>query len=514
MKFFSNLKYDLPASIIVFFVALPLCLGIALASGAPLFSGIIAGIVGGVLVGALSGSALGVSGPAAGLATIVLAYIITLGGSWEAFLLVVMVAGMIQIIMGFIGLGTIAYYFPSSVIKGMLSGIGLIIIIKQIPHSIGYDFNSTQDFSLESLNLGSCIFDPQTTCIFFNEGAALISIISLLMLILWEGVLAKKYRFFKAVPAPLAMVVLGIIFTNLFANGFLPFTLAAEHLVKIPLASNAGEFFGQFSRPDFSQISNPQIYWMALVLAIIASLETLLSTEACDKLDPQKRVTPTNRELKAQGVGNIISGLIGGLPITQVIVRSSANVTFGAKTKLSAILHGLILLGAIIAIPTLLNMIPLASLACVLLAVGYKLAKPSLFKQMYQLGFEQFIPFIITIVTMIFTDLLTGVGLGMAVALLYLIYHNFCNAYVQIKDDQNQPDQHIFKLAEEVSFLNKGRILKMLSEIPANSKVIIDGRASKVIHHDVIEIIKDFQISSPAKNITLELQGIDLASSK
>ncbi len=498
MKIFSNLKYDLPASVIVFFVALPLCLGIALASGAPLFSGIIAGIVGGIVVGALSGSALGVSGPAAGLAIIVLGYIATLGGSWEAFLLVVVMAGIIQIIMGFIGLGTIAYYFPSSVIKGMLTGIGLVIVIKQIPHALGYDL------SLAEVSVNN----------FFTQGVLIISLTSFVLMILWEGALAKKYKFFKAIPAPLAIVVLGIIFTNLFSQGLLPFSIQAEHLVKIPVASNVVEFFGQFNSPDFSQITNPQIYMMALVLAVIASLETLLSTEACDKIDPQKRLTPTNRELKAQGVGNIVSGLIGGLPITQVIVRSSANVSFGAKTKLSTILHGFVLLAAVVTIPNLLNMIPLASLACVLLAVGYKLAKPTLFKQMYNLGFEQFIPFIVTVIGVVATDLLTGVGLGMVVALLYLIYHNFSHAYVKIKDEKSANHKHVFKLAEEVSFLNKGSILKMLSDLPKGAQVVIDGRDSKVIHHDVIEIIKDFQVSAPSKNISLELKGIDFRKFK
>ena len=514
MKIFSHLKHDIPASIIVFFVALPLCLGIALASGAPLFSGIIAGIVGGVVVGTLSGSALGVSGPAAGLATIVFGSIISLGGSWEIFLLVVVIAGIIQLIMGYLSLGTIAYYFPSSVIKGMLTGIGLIIIIKQIPHALGYDSNFIKDFGLENLSIGTCILELKTACQIFTKGAILISVTSLALLIFWDVVLAKKYQFFKAIPAPLAVVVLGIIFTNLFSQGLLPFGLGEEHLVKIPISSSVGEIFGQFHRPDFSQINNLQIYPMALVIAIVASLETLLCTEACDKLDPQKRLTPTNRELKAQGIGNIISGLIGGLPITQVIVRSSANVTFGAKTKLSTILHGLILLGAVISIPGLLNMIPLASLACVLLAVGYKLAKPSLFKQMYCLGFEQFIPFVATVIAMVATDLLTGVSIGMVVALLYLIYHNFRNAYSKVEDVEGRHQEHVFKLAEEVSFLNKGSILAMLSKLPEGAQVVIDGRHSKVIHHDVIEIIQDFQISAKSKNISLECKGINFKKFK
>ncbi len=514
MKIFSHIKHDFPASIIVFFVALPLCLGIALASGAPLFSGIIAGIVGGIVVGVLSGSSLGVSGPAAGLATIVFGYIASLGGSWDTFLLVVVISGVIQLIMGYIGLGTIAYYFPSSVIKGMLTGIGLIIIIKQIPHALGYNSQFIKDFGLENLDIETCLSELGTACKFFTSGAVLISATSLILLILWEMILAKRYQLFKTIPAPLGMVVLGIIFTNLFSHGLLPFELNADHLVKIPSSSSVWEFLGQFSSPDFSQISNLQIYPMALVVAVIASLETLLCTEACDKIDPQKRLTPTNRELKAQGIGNIVSGLIGGLPITQVIVRSSANVTFGAKSKLSTILHGVILLGAVISIPNLLNMIPLASLACVLLAVGYKLAKPSLFKQMYRLGFEQFAPFVVTVIAMVATDLLTGVGLGMAAAISFIIYNNFLNPYSKVEDEEGKHHEHVFKLAEEVSFLNKGSILKMLSDIPSGASVVIDGRHSKVIHHDVVEIIRDFQISSKSKNISLQLKGIDFRKFK
>ena len=510
MKIFSQFRYDLPASIIVFLVALPLCLGIALASGAPLFAGIIAGIIGGIVVGAFSGSALGVSGPAAGLATICFSYISTLG-SWEAFLLVVMIAGIIQLAMGYLKLGTIAYYFPSAVINGMLTGIGCVIIIKQIPHAIGYNSDFDSEYS-EHL-FGNLSLD--LLCQAITPGVILISSISILLLIFWESFLSKKYKIFQIIPAPLVVVILGITQVSLFARGILPFTLEKNQLVEIPTFHSFAEFFGNFKFPDFSQISNLQIYSMALVVAIIASLETLLSTEACDKIDPQKRVTPTNRELKAQGIGNILSGLIGGLPITQVIVRSSTNVTFGAKTKLSTILHGFILLIAVITIPALLNLVPLASLACILLVIGYKLAKPALFKKMYRLGAEQFVPFIITVIGVVALDLLKGIGLGMAVAIAFIVFNNFRNSYHRIEDKTaTSSNKHMFKLAEEVSFLNRGSILQMLNNLPGGSDVVIDGSHSKVIHHDVVEILKDFQMSAKSKNISLQLIGIDFKKLK
>ncbi|MCE3254734.1 MAG: dauA 2 [Rickettsiaceae bacterium] len=510
MKIFNILKHDLLSGLIVFFVALPLCLGIALASGAPLFSGIIAGVIGGIIVGSLSGSALGVSGPAAGLATIVFANIAALGGSWESFLLVTLVAGIIQLTLGCLRMGTIAYYFPSSVIKGMLAGIGILIIVKQIPYLIGYDSN----FGEESENISNiAIFTKIGIEGSFTIATILIGLISLVILIIWEF-LAKFHNFFKAIPAALAVVLIGIGFYNLIAAQIIPFPIPPHHLVEIPVSSSAAQFLENFYTPDFTQITNPQIYVMAIVLAIVASLETLLSVEAIDKIDPEKRITPANTELKAQGVGNIISGLIGGLPITQVIVRSSANATFGAKSKASTIFHGIILLFAVILIPQYLNMIPLASLAAILIFIGYKLAKPSIFTKTYKLGSEQFFPFIITIVGMVAFDLLKGVGFGMAVALGYVIYHNLKNSYHRTEDSSGKHKEHIFKLAEEVSFLNKGGILQMLKSLEKGSKVVIDGSNSRVIHHDVVELIRDFQTTAKSKNIELELRGIDFRKFK
>lgn len=407
----NNLRYDLPASIVVFFVALPLCLGIALASGAPLFSGIIAGVVGAVVVGSISSSRFGVSGPAAGLAVIVLSYVTTLG-SWENFLLATVLAGMIQLAMGFMRLGTIAYYFPSSVINGMLAGIGIIIIIKQIPHALGYDAPNDNDF-IESLTLNNLI-DLEQTATHLTPAAIIISIVSLSLLIFWESFLSKKHKIFRLIQGPLVVVIFGII-----ASTFLE--LKDHQIVQLPVSESFNDFIHHFTFPNFDQLKNHQIYAMALVIALVASIETLLSVEAIDNLDPHKHVTPTNRELKAQGLGNMVSGLIGGLPITQVIVRSSANLQFGAKTKISAIIHGFLLLIAVVTIPKILNMIPLASLACILLFLGYKLAKPEVFRKAYDSGLQNFTPFVATIAGMITLDLLKGVAIGIAVAMLYRI---------------------------------------------------------------------------------------------
>lgn len=503
----SHLRNDIPASIVVFFVAVPLCLGIALGSGAPLFSGIIAGIVGGIIAGAASGSSLGVSGPAAGLAVIVLGAIATLG-SWPAFLLAVVIAGVIQLLAGFLKLGFVAYYFPSSVIKGMLSGIGLLIILKQLPHAFGYDKDFEGDELFFQLD-GETTFSSLTQMLkFLNPGVILISFICLAILLLWDLVLTKKHRVFSIINGPLVAVMAGILLNYLYIQGVLPFMLQPDQIVSLPVASSASEFFGQFTLPDFAQITNPQVWSIAFVMAIVASLETLLCVEATDKLDPEKKVTPTNRELKAQGLGNIVSGLIGGLPITQVIVRSSANITFGAKTKMSTILHGVYLLVCAITIANVLNMIPLATLATILFIVGYKLAKPSLFKTMYRQGREHFIPFLATVISILLTDLLTGIGIGMAFAVFYLLLNNYRNAY-DIRDVSNSPHDHHIVLVEEVSFLNKGGILQKLNEIPENSKVLIDATRTKYIHRDVVEIIEDYQVHAKTmKNIDVEVKGL------
>jgi MFS superfamily sulfate permease-like transporter len=502
----SNLKNDLPASIVVFFVAVPLCLGIALASGAPLFAGIIAGIVGGIVVGTASGSPLGVSGPAAGLAVIVLTSIAALGGSFTAFLTAVVLAGVIQLILGFAKAGFIAYFFPNSVIKGMLTGIGLLIILKQIPHALGWDKDAMGDdefFQADGQNTFSEIFKAFD---FITPGAIIIAAISLAILILWDKVLIKKSKIFQIIQGPIVVVIIGIIMNYFYNTGVLDFSLNAKQVVSVPVPHSISDFFAQFTFPDFSAITNFEVWKIAVVLAIVASLETLLCVEATDKLDPDKRITPTNRELKAQGLGNIVSGLIGGLPVTQVIVRSSANINFGGKTKMSAILHGVFLLISAITLASVLNMIPLASLAAILLMVGYKLAKPALFKEMYKLGWEQFIPFTATVVAILATDLLKGITVGILFGIFYTLRHSYRNSHhlKEIETTENGQEVRLLELAQEVSFFNKASVLKVLDAIPANSKVIIDYSKSKSIAHDVIELIKDYETNAKTKNITVE----------
>jgi MFS superfamily sulfate permease-like transporter len=477
------LKEDLPAGLVVFLVALPLCLGIALASGAPLFSGIIAGIIGGIIVAFASGSALSVSGPAAGLTVIVLNGITTLG-SYDQFLVAVAIAGVLQIVLGYLKAGVIGYYFPSSVIKGMLAAIGIILILKQLPIAIGYNKAIAQSYHM---------------------GSIIIASISIGIILFWDLPMLKKYVFFKYVPGALIAVLVGVAL-NLFFNANMPaWALSADALVKLPVAKNTTEFIGQFTLPNFSALGNYQVYVVAITIAIIASLESLLSTEAADKLDPYKRVTPTNRELKAQGLGNLISGMIGGLPMTAVIVRTSANVNAGAKTKLSAIFHGLLLLISVVAFASILNQIPLACLAAVLLVVGYKLAKVALFKEMYKLGWEHFIPFIVTVVAIQFSDLLKGIALGMLVAIFYILRTNFRRDYEIHQEKKSEGGAINIILSEHVTFINKGSIAKKLSDIQNDTIVTIDASKSHYIDIDVLEIIYDFQIAAKLKNIEVNL---------
>lgn len=506
---FKEMRSDLSASIIVFFVALPLCLGIALASGAPLFSGIIAGIVGGIVVGIASGSPLGVSGPAAGLAVIVLTAIETLG-SWPLFLLAVVLAGIIQLALGFAKAGFIAYFFPSSVINGMLTGIGLLIILKQIPHALGYDKGESDGLSYLQVNGEVTISSIFKAFDVFTPGAVLIAIISISLLIFWDVVLTKKHKLFKLIQGPVVVVAVGILMSYLFQNGFLNFTLDEKHLVELPMINSFPEFINQFTIPDFSGLTNFDVWKIAVVLAIVASIETLLCVEATDKLDPFKRITPTDRELMAQGIGNIAAGMIGGLPITQVIVRSSANISFGGKTKLSAILHGFFLLVSAVTVGPLLNKIPLSSLACILIMVGFKLAKPSLFKKMYQLGGEQFIPFLATIIGILTTDLLKGIFIGLIFSIFYTLRHSYRNAY-SLKDEiitEAGKTIHNIVLAEEVSFFNKANIMQALDAIPSNSEVVLNCSNSKSISYDVIEVIKNYKNSAPLKNVSFKTIGL------
>ncbi len=489
---FKNLKSDIPASIVVFFVALPLCLGIALASGAPLFSGLIAGIVGGIVVGAFSGSAIGVSGPAAGLAAIVLVAISTLGG-FENFLLAVVLGGIIQVAFGVLKVGVIGYYFPSSVIKGMLTGIGIIIVIKQIPYFFGYDKTLAANASFTEM------FN------YISPGATLVACVGLAILIIWNVWLSKLHKVFQIVQGPLVAVAVGIIYYIMTKDNS-TWSIDQSMLVSVPTPEDLSSFLGQFSSPNFEQITNPQIWVTAFTIALVASLETLLCVEATDKLDPRKRVTPTNRELIAQGSGNIISGLIGGLPITQVIVRSSANIQSGGRTKASAIIHGFLLLISVLIIPTLLNKIPLAVLAAVLFIVGYKLAKPALFVTIYKQGWKQFIPFIVTVLGIIFTDLLVGIGLGLAVGIIVILIKSYQNShFLHIEDKTNGTQKLKMTLAEEVTFINKGAILNELEHISVDTKLEIDVRKTRFLDYDIIEILDDFSLKAKNRNINITL---------
>ena len=500
----KNFKDDIPASIVVFLVAMPLCLGIAMASGAPLYSGLISGVIGGIVVGSLSGSPLGVSGPAAGLAVIVLNAIQDLG-SFEFFLVAVVLAGIIQVIMGFLRAGVIAYFFPSSVIHAMLSGIGILIFMKQVPHFFGYDKDPEGEMEFFQPDGENTFSELLNMLDYMTPGVIIVSSVSLAVLLLWETRAFKQMKFTKIIQGPLVAVVLGVVLNFVF-KGNESLEIKGDHLVSIPLAANFSEFTNNFTLPDFSILSNSSIYVTAVLIAIIASLETLLCVEASDKVDPYKRITPTNRELKAQGVGNILAGLIGGLPVTQVIVRSSANAQSGGKTKASTVLHGVLLLASIILIPSILNMIPLGTLAAILLVVGYKLAKPSLFKKMYKSGWEQFIPFVATVVGILATDLLIGIFIGLAVAILVILRNNFKVNYTVQEISDNE--MHII-LAQDVTFLNKTAIQKLFSEIEDGKTVIVDGRKNEFLHYDIRELINDFVASASNREIDVVILGVD-----
>lgn len=496
---FRNLRSDIPSSIVVFLVALPLCLGVALASNAPLFSGIIAGVIGGIVIGALSGSQLSVSGPAAGLTAIVAAAILNLP-SFETFLLAVVLCGVLQLVLGFVKAGVIGDYIPNCVIKGMLAAIGLILILKQLPHLVGYDADFEGDEAFAQANNENTFSAIAHSFRAITPVALLIGVLGLLFQMGWEKLVAGKKGFIRLIPAPLVVVLVAVGINLAFGSG--GNGLRSEQLVNIPAAGSTGEFLSFFTAPDWSQISNSTVWITAVTLALVASLETLLSIEAIDALDPYQRVTDKDRELKAQGVGNLLSGLIGGLPITSVIVRSSANVNSGAQSRMSTIMHGLLLLLCVALIPMILNKIPLAALAAILIYTGYKLAKPSLFKSYYKKGWDQFLPFVITIVAILFTDLLKGVFIGIGVGLLFVLRSNFRSAVFVVNDAGN----YLFRLRKDVSFLNKPIIKNKLEEVPENSSVIIDASRADFIDRDIVEVIEDFMVHAPLKNIRVELK--------
>jgi MFS superfamily sulfate permease-like transporter len=497
----KNFSHDLPASIVVFLVALPLCLGVALASGAPLFAGIIAGVVGGIIVGSISGSALSVSGPAAGLTTIVLSSIATMG-SFEAFLTTVFLAGIIQFMLGVFKAGTIGNYFPSSVIKGMLAAIGIILVLKQVPHAIGYDGDFEGDERFIQADGENTFTEIVNALGYINFGAVIIFGVSLMILMLWERPIIKNHKFSTLLPAPLFVVLTGMLLNILFTNAIGSLAIHEEHLVSLPVADSLASFVNQFALPDLSVIQRKETWTIAFTIAIVASLESLLSLDAVDKLDPFKRTSPLSRELKAQGLANVVCGLIGGLPVTAVIVRSSANVAAGAKTSASAILHGLLLFLTVLFIPHVLNKIPLASLAAILLMVGYKLAKPSLIRDMYYKGKDQFIPFAVTIVAILLSDLLIGITIGILVGLFFVLKTNFHRALFSVNENGN----YLIRLTKDVSFLNKALLRQTFKEIPDGSTVIIDGGRSVFIDQDILETINDFRESASNRDISVELK--------
>lgn len=488
---------------VVFLVAVPLCLGIALASGAPLIAGLIAGVIGGIVVGAVSGSHVGVSGPAAGLAAIVLAAITQLG-SFPLFLTAVVLGGAFQLALGIARAGVVAYYFPSSVIKGMLAGIGVIIVLKQLPHAVGYDKDYEGDLSFSQPDSENTFSELVRMLDSVSPGAIAITLAGMAIMLLWERPFIKRVKTLAFVPGPLLAVVAGTVLAALFQDET-RIAIDAEHYVRLPdLSAGLAE---AFTFPDWKGLGDPRVWTIALTMAVVASLETLLCVEATDKLDPEKRITPTDRELRAQGIGNMVSGLIGGLPITQVIVRSSANIQSGARTKLSAIAHGGLILLSVLLMPGLLNRIPLASLAAILLITGWKLAKPSLFKQMYAQGWYTFAPFLATVLGVVFIDLLKGVMLGMAVGIFFLLRTNFKTPF-HFDARKHRPGQPIrIELSEDVTFLNKASIMRTLAALPRGAHVIIDASRTLDLDPDVREIIHDEMVRAREQGITIELTG-------
>lgn len=506
-SFIKEVKENLPSGLVVFLVALPLCLGIALASGAPPLSGVISGIVGGIVIGILSNSHISVSGPAAGLAAIVLAAITELG-SFELFLCAGIIAGVIQLVLGFLRSGSISNYFPNNVIEGMLAGIGIIIFLKQIPHALGYDKDYEGNLLLfeTGYNIESVINYIQNLPTTIHLGAIIITLVSIVILLLWERV--EPLKRLKMLPGALVAVLSGILINEMFVRMGSSLAIQSEHLVKLPIPKSFEDLRGMVVTPDFAGFANSKIWILGVTIAIVASIETLLCIEAADRLDIHRRITDTNLELRVQGIGNIVSAFIGGLPMTSVVVRSSANANAGATSKLSTVIHGILLLVCVVTIPMLLNKIPLATLAAVLLLVGYKLAEPSKFKHFWEKGKYQFIPFVVTAFAVVATDLLKGVGVGLAISIFYILQGNMKRAYYYSREELGEADEITIKLSEEVSFLNKAAIKKTLKNITPNSKVIIDARNTAYITVDVVELIQDFtNVRAKEDNITVELLG-------
>lgn len=506
----KHLLADLPAGLVTFLVALPLCLGIALASGAPLLSGLVSGIIAGIVVGSLSGSHLSVSGPAAGLTVIVFDAILELG-SFEAFLVAVALAGVIQLIMGYLKAGIIGLFFPVSVVRGMLAAIGIILILKQLPHFFGIDTDAFGEMSFRGTDGRNTFEEVIYASTHIEPGAFLIGFIAISLMLLWDNLIKKRIKPLSFIPGALLAVLSAVLINGFFQQTGHSWYVETSHLVQIPQIGGEKSLGDLMSFPDFSFITNPITWKAAFVIAVIASLETLLSVEAVDKLDPHKRRTPNNRELKAQGVGNVLAGLFGGLPMTAVIVRSSANLDAGAATKMSAVYHGVLLFLSVLLIPHILNLIPLSSLAAILLIVGYKLNKPSLYHQQFFNGQKQFLPFITTIVAILFTDLLIGIILGLGVAIFYILQANYSLPFFYLEEEHPSEDRNkviTIHLSEHVSFLNKGSMQKSLEALPHNSEVVINGKNTEDIDFDVLNIIFDFQETAHERDIKVTLINI------
>ncbi len=509
INLFANLKSDFASGLVVFLVALPLCLGIAMASGAPLFSGIIAGVVGGLVVGYLSQSHISVSGPAAGLTAIILTAI-TDFGAFDVFLMSVFVAGLFQLGLGFLKAGSISNYFPTNVIEGMLAGIGVIIILKQLPHAFGYDADFEGDQSFVQRNGDNSFSSLFEIFDHLQLGAVIVTLVSLIVLISWDKVPFLKN--IKLIPGALIAVISGIILNEIFIQSGSNLAISNSHLVSLPVPTSIEELKTIIVTPNFSAISNPKVWITGATIAIVASIETLLCIEAADRMDAQKRYTNTNVELKAQGVGNIISSLFGGLPMTSVVVRSSANNNAGAKSKMSTIIHGGLLLLSVLIIPTLLNKIPLATLATILILIGYKLAKPATFVHFWKKGKYQFVPFIATLIAVVTTDLLKGVMLGMIISVIFVLRGNLKRAYSFKKEEYVDGDIIHIDLAQEVSFLNKAAIKLTLNSIPENSSVIINAHDTVYIAHDILDLISEFkETRAKDENIKVKLKGFKKA---
>lgn len=499
-KYFRSIGSDLPSALVVFLVAIPLCLGIAVASGVNEFSGIIGGIVGGIVVGTISGSNLSVSGPAAGLTAIVAGAILKLPAV-EAFFLAVVIAGVFQILMGIFKLGIIGDYIPNSVIKGMLAAIGIILILKQLPHLIGYDKNFEGDETFIQVSGENTFSAVINSLNHITPLAVFIGIIGIAILIFYETKFIKSKKVFQLLSGPLVVVIVGIGMHYYLSD--IPSVLAIKQadLVNIPIAKSTKEFISFFHLPNWSFISNKEVWFAAITLALVASLETLLGLEAVDKLDPFKRFSPPNRELIAQGCGNIVSGMLGGLPLTSVIVRSSANVNAGAKTKMSTIFHGLLIFICVAFVPGVLNLIPKAALAAILIFTGYKLTKISIFKEYYKKGWEQFMPFVLTIIAIVLTDLLKGVLIGMAIGIFYIIRSNFRTTIFTISENNH----HLIRLRKDISFFSKARLKKLFEKLPTNASVILDLTKAEFIDKDIIDTINEFTTNAPEKNISVKI---------